>query len=325
MRLSPALRTLWSGESRLLVLALILLVIAVALPPVTVPRHTFDHIVVFDISQSMGVEDYELDGAPVSRLDFARHAVHETLRELPCGSRVGWGVFTEYRTLLLLAPIEVCANYGDLVASLDQIDGRMRWANASEVSKGVYWGLRAAQEAGGTSSILFFTDGQEAPPIDPTNPPRRFDDVVPGDTPGTIIGTGGDSPRRIPKIDEDGKRVGYWRAWEVLQRHGETAGGDAKPREHLSALREAHLRNLAQDVGLQYTRMTDLASVSRAMQDPRLAKRQWVSTNIQWVPALAALCLLIYRLLPWRIPARDNPPVARPSRARRLSLRPLAQ
>lgn len=81
---------------------------------------------VFDISQSMNVQDYELDGAPISRLSIAHEAVRRTLRDLPCGSRVGWAAFTGYRTILLLAPVEVCDYYNDLLASLDQIDGRMR-------------------------------------------------------------------------------------------------------------------------------------------------------------------------------------------------------
>src|SRR5690349_25165987 len=90
----------------------------------------------------MDVEDYELNGKPASRLAFAREAARRALRELPCGSRVGWGAFTEYRSLLLLAPIEVCGHYNDLLATLDQIDERMRWGNASEIAKGVFWALR---------------------------------------------------------------------------------------------------------------------------------------------------------------------------------------
>ena len=110
--------------------AFLLLLAAILLPPFNAPRTTYDYLVVFDITQSMNVEDYELDGAPVSRLTYMRAAVRRTLHELPCGSRVGWGVFAEYRTLVLLAPIEVCGNYNDLLASLERIDGRMRWGTA---------------------------------------------------------------------------------------------------------------------------------------------------------------------------------------------------
>ena len=107
--------------------------------------NTFDYIVVFDITQSMDVEDYEMDGAPVESPRLcARTPCDARLRRLPCGTRIGWGAFAEYRSLLLLSPVEVCENYNDLLASLDNIDGRMRWANASEVGKGVYWAVRTA-------------------------------------------------------------------------------------------------------------------------------------------------------------------------------------
>ncbi|MEO8630332.1 MAG: MxaL protein, partial [Betaproteobacteria bacterium] len=101
--------------SRSITIVLVLLVVAALMPVVKLPRVTYTYIVFFDITQSMNVQDYELDGVPVSRLVYARLAVRRALRDLPCGSRIGVGAFAEYRTLLLLAPIEVCANYGDLL------------------------------------------------------------------------------------------------------------------------------------------------------------------------------------------------------------------
>ena len=124
--------------------ALLLLLTGLFAPRVNLPHDTVDYIVFFDITQSMDVQDYEIDGVPVSRLDYARYSMRRAMRELPCGSRIGWGAFAEYRSLLLLAPIEVCSNYNDLLASLEDIDGRMRWANASEVGRGVYWTVRAS-------------------------------------------------------------------------------------------------------------------------------------------------------------------------------------
>ena len=110
-------------------LALGALVAAVAMPDMTLPRNTFEYIVTFDITQSMDVEDVVLNGAPVSRLKFAQAAMRDALGRLPCGSKVGWSIFTGQRTLLLLSPLEVCANYDALLMSLDGIDGRMRWTN----------------------------------------------------------------------------------------------------------------------------------------------------------------------------------------------------
>ena len=229
----------------------------------------------------------------------ARHS-----HELPCGSKVGWAVFAEYRTLLLLSPVEVCDNYNDLLASLDNVDGGMRWGNSSEVTKGVFWSMRAAKEAGGSPTLLFLTDGQEAPPIDPTNPPELFGDLKRGEAPGWLMGVGGDTPRRIPKVDEEGRRIGYWQSYEVLQRYGSTPGEGGRPREHLSSLREDHLKKLAGEVGLYYARLTDQQSISAAMRDPRFARRTQQPTDLGWVAAAAALLLLAIRFRPaLRIPS----------------------
>jgi len=300
MTLIPSLRGLFRKDIGLIATALILLLVAVLIPRIQLPRSTFDYIIVFDISQSMNVEDYELNGMPISRLDYARAAARRAVRDLPCGSRVGWGIFTEYRTLLLLEPVEVCANYSDLVASLENVDGRMRWGNSSEVAKGVYWAIRAAKETGGIPNILFVTDGQEAPPLDPAYPPQMFDDIKPGEVKGWLVGAGGDTPRRIPKTDEEGKLIGYWQAFEVLQRFGEGAPGTAaaQPREHLSSLREGHLKTLAKQVGLDYVRLQSPDALARAMRDGRFAQRAKAPTEVFWVPAAVALLLLLIQLRP---------------------------
>jgi mxaL protein len=285
-------------DARSLIAALALLVLAAVLPPVSLPRDSWDNIVVFDLTQSMNVEDYELDGVPVSRLVYARESAKRALRELPCGSRVGWAGFAEYRTLLLLAPIEVCTHYGDLIASLDQIDGRMRWGNSSEVAKGVFWSVRAARDIGDTPSVVFVSDGQEAPPLRDGDKPG-FDDIKPGEIRGWIIGAGGEAARPIPKSDDDGRPVGYWKAGEVIQRELRTADGKRVPgNEHLSALRETHLRAIAQQVGFDYATLTDADTLTRAMKNAEAAVSRPVPTNLSWLPAALALIILIGRFRP---------------------------
>ncbi|MBC5782206.1 VWA domain-containing protein [Ramlibacter sp. USB13] len=287
-----ALPAPWRGAG-FLAGALALLLLAVAMPPVTLPLQRSETVVVFDITQSMDVEDVQLDGAPASRLAFAREAARRALRELPCGSRVGWAAFTEYRTLLLLAPIEVCENYNDLLATLGEIDGRMRWGNASEVAKGVFWALRAARDLGPRTAVVFLTDGQEAPPFSAL---PRFDDVKAGQVRGWLLGVGGPVPQPIPRTDAEGKRVGYWRAADVQQR----AAPDGQPRahEHLSELREPHLRMLSDRTGLAYAALRDPAALARWMRDPRLAHPVSVPTDLSAVPAVLALLLLVLHFRP---------------------------
>jgi mxaL protein len=283
----------------LLWIALVLMLVGLFAPRVNLPRQTYDYIVFFDITQSMDVQDYEIDGLPVSRLDYARYSARRALRELPCGSRVGWGAFAEYRSLLLLAPVEVCSNYNDLLASLDNIDGRMRWANASEVGKGVYWAVRTAIDEGSKADVIFISDGHEAPPVDPAEPIALLDNVKPGQIKGWIIGAGGDTPQRIPRTDADGRRMGYWRSNEVIQRVS-ADGRSIVGAEHLSALHEPHLQQLASHVGFSYARLAGPQSIGTAMREPPYVRRAAAPFDLYWIPVGLAAVLLVVRFLPTR-------------------------
>ena len=222
--------------------------------------------------------------------------MRRALQDLPCGSRVGLGAFTEYRTLLLLAPIEVCANYDGLLVTLKYVDGRMRWKNSSEIAKGVSWSVRAARDIGNGAQVVFLTDGQEAPPLRPNVRPV-FEDVKPGTVRGWLIGVGGDTPRPIPKTDRNGEAAGYWRAEDVVQRIGEAVQSGAG-REHLSSLREPYLKEIAKLVGFEYARLAQSSSLSEAMRDARFAHREKVPTDLYWIPAAIALLLLAWRFRP---------------------------
>jgi mxaL protein len=296
-----SLRLAIDKDSQAIALALILLLVALVMPRIDLPRDAYDYLLVFDISQSMNVEDYELDGTPVSRLAFAHEAARRTIRDLPCGSRVGWAAFTGYRTIPLLAPVEVCAYYNDLLASLDQIDARMRWSNASEITKGVYWSVLAAQETNLPSDshpdIVFISDGQEAPLLDPAYPPHVLDDLQKDSIRGWLIGAGAYAPSPIPRIDEEGHRQGYWHADEVIQ---PTAFGNntAPAIEHLSGLREPHLRALADQLGFKYARLTGPASLSQTLRDQHFARRRPAPTDLFWLPASLAVLLLAMRFRP---------------------------
>ncbi len=299
MKLVRILASLWESGTVSIGAALLLLAAALLLPPITLPRDTYDHLVVFDLTQSMNVTDYEIDGNPASRLAYAKHSMHAALRNLPCGSRVGWGAFAEYRTIVLLAPVEVCSNYSDLLASLDQIDGRMRWGNASEITKGVFWAMRAARDLGTKTNVVFLTDGHEAPPLDSTRQAVAiFDDLTVGTIRGWIFGVGGDTPRPIPRTDAEGNPLGYWRADQVIQRASAPGEEPIASSEHLSAVHEAHLRALASQVGFQYRRLDGVEALDTALRDARLARRAPVPTDVSWLPSTLALLLLAIRFWP---------------------------
>lgn len=280
-----------------------------------VERARFDHVIVLDITQSMDVQDVSIDGKLVSRLAYAKHALRRALLRLPCGSKVGWGVFTEYRAFLLFEPVEVCANLSELRATLAHIDGRMAWSGNSEIAKGLHSGIEVARQLPGNPSIVFVTDGQEAPPLNPLHRPS-FDDK-PGEVAGLIVGVGDVRPSPIPKSDASGRPLGFWQADEVAQSDlygrgrgasvtGEpmTEDGAAAPvpalgatpgSEHLSALREPYLRLLGRERGLAFVRLESPEALAAALTAPALAKPTLVRADGRIAFAGLALVLLLAR------------------------------
>jgi mxaL protein len=286
------------------VAAVPLLAAAVWMPGLTLQRSVFSYIVTFDITQSMDVEDVSLGAAPISRLNFARAVMRDSLERLPCGSKIGWSVFTGQSTLLLLPPIEVCSNYDALLASLDSIDGQMRWTNWSRIAEGgVYSAVRTAQSVGHDTAVIFFTDGQEAPPVLPSD--ERVHDIARGQVKGWLIGVGGDQPAVIPRTDENGNRIGYWRAEDVLQVPPQRgASVSVESHEELSELRGQYLASVAKRIGFEYRRIGVPEDAVGAVLDVRLAHREFVLTDLNWLPAAVALLLLTCRFLPERWAAR---------------------
>lgn len=284
-------------------------------PGVRIERRLFEHVVVLDITQSMNVTDELLDGKPASRLAFAKEALRESLLALPCGSKLGWAVFTEYRSFLLLAPVEVCANLGELRATLARIDGRMAWSGNSEVSKGLHSALGIARDLPGKPSLVFITDGQEAPPLNPQYRPA-FDDK-PGEVPGLIVGVGDLLPSPIPKTDPLGRPLGVWRADEVMQTDPRSKGrgasvdgekladdgagapavglGATPGREHLSALREGYLRLLASERGLRFHRLQAAQGLADELSSPALARPVVARADARVALAALAFVLLLVR------------------------------
>lgn len=312
----------WLGAGNWpLVLALLLLAPAVWPPRVELQRPVFNWQVSFDITQSMNVEDVVLDDLTVSRLTLARAAMREVLGALPCGSKVGWSIFADYRSVVILTPVEVCSHYEELLASLERIDARMRWANASNISKGVTWAVRGARSIGPDTSFVFITDGQESPPLRINETPPMTD-IQPGEVRGWLVGVGGDVSVPIPKTGSNGEPAGYWRADEVVQ--GSALGGSMN-HEHLSELRQDHLRALAELVGVNYRRLTAPEALKSAMLDKRYAQQVPTPTDLRWIPALLALWLLVWRFAPDLVWLRGMLARARRGRTRSTPALPLVE
>ncbi len=265
-------------------------------------------MIIVDITRSMNAEDYRLDDKPVSRLGYVKHSLRQLIKQLPCQSQVGLGVFTERRSTVLFEPIEVCAGYAELDKSLAALDWRMAWAADSRIGAGLLSTLALLAKQG--SAVFFITDGQEAPPL---NPRYRTDfSAVKNQLPGSIIGVGGLQAVEIPKFNSKGQREGVYQMNDLPQRSsfGESdlnpekiEGYDARNApfgkaaaigsEHLSALQESYLQQLAIETGLGYQRLQDEDSLPQALRQPGMALQQSVAADVRWRAALVVLGLML--------------------------------
>ena len=306
----------------MLAAALALTAAGLAKPMVPLPADVFRHLVVFDITQSMNVGDAMSGDHALTRLEHAKAAVLEAATALPCGSELGLGLFTGHRTFLLIAPVEVCASYPDLAAAVRAVDWRMAWKARSEIAKGVHSGLRIAKTLGPHTVLVFLTDGHEAPPLHPELRPGYRGE--PGAVRGLLAGVGGPIPQPIPKLDPQGKNLGYWDAEDVMQEDELSLGrgtsvsegyAGVKPSganagitpgtEHLSALRETHLRALASGLQIEYRRITNANVLRAALLHPDFATERESTTDLR--PVLAGFAALL-AAAGYVVPARRRRP-----------------
>lgn len=265
-------------EPRLILLAsaAVFLLATFITPTLQVTRSGYELLAIVDITGSMNVRDYIAGGRPISRLARVKAAIRELIVALPCPSRVALGVFTERRPFLLFEPIDACTNFSPLEAAIGAIDWRMAWEGDSRISAGLFRAVGMAREL--KTDLLFFTDGQEAPPLPASGGPLF--EAKAGETRGLIIGVGGYELSPIPKFDDRGREVGFVAIDEVPHesRFGlppkgaeEREGFDARNApfgaraavgvEHLSSVKEEYLHTLSENTGLGYFHLDDKASL----------------------------------------------------------------
>lgn len=276
-----------------ILVALSMLLASVLMPPINLDQPVQDIQVTFDITQSMNVEDADIDRVGVSRLGMAKTAAQSLLSNLPCGSRIGWSVFTGQRSITLVTPLDVCQHYAGLLASLDKIDGRMRWVQASSIGRGLHQSMRAAQSIGDGIAVVFISDGHEAPPL--RQGQRAMPDTTKLAVDGLIVGVGGDTPTRIPKSDTEGRIIGFWQAEDVVQQSNLST---RQSREELSRLHEDHLIRLGQLADLTYVQLDTVDALADTLRNARFSQAKSVPTDLGWIFALLALLALGWRFLP---------------------------
>jgi mxaL protein len=324
------------GESVALLLAALALALTFTRPTARLQLPQVEAVVVLDITQSMNVADASLAGKPagsVTRLAQAKAELERLLPLLPCGSRLGWGIFTDHRSFLLLEPIEVCEHQRELVNELRRIEGSMAWDGNSEVAKGLNSGLQIANALEGRPALVFVSDGHEAPPISPNYRPAFS--LPRGQVRGLLVGVGGDTPVPIPKLDPAGRSLGVWKAKDVMQVDPRSLGrngnrevmvdsaaateaaaapqvGATPGSEHLSSLREGYLQLLAAEAGLGYQRLNDAKSLYTALADVRVSRAIASTTDLRAALGGVALLALLVPVL-WSMASRPQRPTPQPA------------
>ncbi|MEQ1531630.1 MAG: vWA domain-containing protein [Methylococcales bacterium] len=296
-----------------LMLALLTMLILFAFPLSQQKRPVYSYIFVIDITRSMNAVDYKDREQSLSRLQFVKQNLRELLLKLPCQTKVGLGLFTERRSTLLFEPLEVCSAYAEIDAAISQIDWRMAWAADSNIAKGLFNTLDMLKNR--DSAVIFVTDGQEAPPVNP-NYATDFS-ALKSKVKGMIIGAGDLVAVPIPKFNAQGQPTGFYGQDDVPHRSSfgqsnldpaQIEGYNARNapfgskaatgNEHLSALQETYLQKLANESGLAYSRLTDLPTLQENLQIPELADWQVVTVDIRWRMAGVALLLLVLVYVP---------------------------
>lgn len=302
----------------LMAAAVALLLPVYANPSRSVPGPTYEYLFVIDISESMNVRDQGLDdrrlagsaeaGLSSSRIEAAKRAVALGLRRLPCGSRAALGLFADRETVMIFEPLEICEHYPAIERVVKSVDWTWAWAGNSQIDGGV---VTAIEEAAARKlRLVFFTDGDQAPHRDAI----RLDKLKArrGSAEGLLIGVGGEQERPVPKIDPDGEITGYWGPVDAIRNgfnpnmstlldglEGGATLDITVPLEHLSALRDDRLREIARVGGLQYLLLEDDTRYLRALLQPGFARFDQTPSDLRPVFAFLAMLLL---LSAWLLP-----------------------
>ncbi|MDF1583399.1 MAG: VWA domain-containing protein [Methyloprofundus sp.] len=279
-------------------------------PSVIKQQPVYNFTFIIDITRSMNARDYQLNEQAVSRLQFVKQALGELILKLPCQSKVGLGIFTERHSTLLFEPIEVCSSYAEIDSVIDSIDWRMAWAADSRISKGLASTITQLQER--DSHLVFLTDGQEAPPVNPRYKPD-FSDLK-GKLKGLLVGVGGLQNVPIPKYNNQGQQQGVYQQDDVPHRStfgmaptSSVPAGNFNARnapfggaivtgdQHLTRLYEPYLQQLSKEVAWSYHRLESSELLNRALQTPLFAQQKQVQSDIR--PYFAVLVLILLSLV----------------------------
>lgn len=299
-------------ELALLIATLCLLLLAMLRPAIPVKHNIHSYFFVLDITQSMNAVDMQVNGKLTSRIGYTKHILSQTISSLPCGTKVGIGMFSGVNVVSLYTPIDVCANFASIKDTLDHIDWRSAWTADSRVRESMLSTTQVLNNFPEPAQVVFFTDGEEAPKLHTFN--TRDLSTLQGAGGWLIVGIGSDKGAPIPRYDHKNQLFGYWShesmqlapgaapiaAAGILKRKSDTA--ESVQDRYISKLAEQHLQTIAKEIGAAYIRASDVYGLLSAMKKQKPARREWSGYTIDWLLAGLAGGSLLLIYLPRRRP-----------------------
>lgn len=298
-------------DAALLAIAMVLLLVAATKPTVPLSRNIYSYLLVVDITQSMNAKGVTWNGEELTRLEYTKRMLHETIATMPCGSRVSLALFAGFSVAALYMPIEVCANYAAIQNTIERMEWRMAWSGNSRIRDAVDSIARLLRTMSEPAQVIFFTDGEEAPLLHAFN--TRDLSNFQGGRGWLIVGIGGDEGVPIPKLDEENTVIGYWSAENfqlqpgVAQISQQNFGNRddnvavSEDDRHQSMLDEKYLKELAKEINADYLRGDSLQKLKSAMADLKPARRDRAPVEIDWLLATIAAILIISAYTPQRL------------------------
>lgn len=292
-----------------LVLAILLLMLAIYNAEIIIPRDFRNYVFVVDITQSMNVQDMRIQEQSASRLNYTLNTLDETIKALPCGTKVSIALFANAEIVPLYVPMEICANYSVIHDSLNHIEWRMAWRGSSHLRLGLLDASRMLLFFLEPAQIIFFTDGDEAAPI---NAITKIDlTPMPGSNGWLLVGVGKPDPSPVPKFNSKNEIIGYWSQYatkvepsqivneESLGKRDDSIATDPKE-YYLSALQEGYLKEMANDIEASYVRLDSRDQLLTAISHLPPTGHQQQPVNSGRIFAVLAMLFVIAEYLPAR-------------------------
>jgi len=116
-----------------LLVSLLCLIVALINPSIPINQSRYNYLLIADISQSMNTEDMKINQQTVSRLDYIKHIMRRMIDDLPCGSKVGIGMFAGVSVSATYSPIEVCENFSNIATTIEKLDWRATWSGNTRI------------------------------------------------------------------------------------------------------------------------------------------------------------------------------------------------